>query len=105
MITLDPIEKQVNQYVFDLQNLALEHGCKPDELWELEQATLEEKRQLERKYQLTLSNQVLPEQASELFRLIQLKLNLKPLAQSGNELENKPKSNYLVAFHTGRIKN
>lgn len=105
MAALTGIEKEANLYLFDLQNFAREHGCKTNDNWQIEQVTLEEKAQLEKKYELTLVNKVLPENFRELLRLIRSKLNLRSTdSDTGGNTPAQGNGQYLVAFHTDRTK-
>ncbi|QJD95491.1 hypothetical protein HH214_06185 [Mucilaginibacter robiniae] len=100
------IENLANRYLFELQNLALEHGCRPDHEWQVERATHEEKVLLEKQYHLILANRVLPEHFLGLFHLVRAKLNLESVEPSSAAPTQLEKGGlYLVAFHSGRTKN
>jgi hypothetical protein len=104
MNNLKSVERQANLYMFDLNNLALENGCQTDNNWEVKQATLDEKKELERSYQLTMSTKYLPEEMGEMLRLVQFKLNNPVLGKVNETTTNNSGGNYLIAFHTGRLK-
>lgn len=101
----DTIKRQASLYWFDLQNLAAEHGRMASDDWHIQQATAEEKAELEKQYQYTLSNKVHIEELPELLRLIQQRLNITPVKEKATDLlivkENAP---YLVAYHKDRPK-
>jgi hypothetical protein len=70
----------------------------------LKQATLDEKKELEGYYQLTLSSKYLPEEMDQLLKMVNLKLSSSPLAKEIDTASNKKEGQYLVAFHTGKLK-
>jgi len=106
-MTTETIEYQAKVYVYDLNNCARENGFKADESWELNLATAEEKKAIEKKYFPTVSAKVLPEILGELFGLVKGKL-IHARAEmekkfDGNTLFNKTNEHqYLVAFNPKR---
>lgn len=70
----ETVEYQAINYVYDLNNCAIEYGFKNDEGWELSLATALEKTALEKKYYPTVTVKALPETLLELVRLVKNKL-------------------------------
>jgi hypothetical protein len=104
MSTTQIIERQAILYAFDLQNFAREHGCQTDENWKLTQATFDEKRELERNYQLTMSNKYFPEDMAELLKFVNLRLSTVGLFNETGQAASGKSGQYLVAFHSGLLK-
>jgi len=99
------VELQAKMYVYDLNNTAREYGFKPDEGWELNVATQDEKVFIEKRYHPTIAAKVLPEILSELFgvvkdKLSQVKSEIRNNLQTGNI--NNTELQYLVAFNPKR---
>ncbi|WP_295772832.1 hypothetical protein [uncultured Mucilaginibacter sp.] len=103
------VTMQAKIYVYDLNNLARENGFKANEGWEVSRATNEEKKELEKKYQLTISAKVQPEILAELFITVKSQLILSKNLMAGDKKTemNFVASNdqqYLVAFNPNRLK-
>jgi hypothetical protein len=99
------VELKAREYVYNLGNSAKENGFKPDEGWQLNVATAEEKSALEKKYFPTLSLAVMPEGMSELLKLIRLKLapiTYVPAKAPDNSSFDSGSLQYLVAFNPDR---
>jgi len=104
-----PVAMQAKIYMYDLNNSARENGFKADEGWEVSRATQEEKIELERRYQLTVSAKVLPEILAELFIMVKSQLILaKKVITDGKRPEMNlvasSDQQYLVAFNPNRLK-
>src|SRR5476651_2280664 len=102
------VEMQAKMYVYDLNNCAREFGFKPDEGWELNVATSDEKTAIERRYYPTIATKVLPEILSELFgvvkdKLVQVKSDIRNTLDTGGK-SNNAELQYLVAFNPKRVR-
>ncbi len=99
---------QAKIYLYDLNNCALENGFTSSDGWELNRVTVEEKMELERKYQNTVSHKILPELLAEFFTLVkeQLMAAQKMLSPKQAEVTMIPNNEqrYLVAFNPNRLK-
>ncbi|MVN21432.1 hypothetical protein [Mucilaginibacter arboris] len=107
MMINQTVEVQAKVYVYDLNNCAKEFGFKPDESWELNLATNEEKLAIEKDYYPTISAKVLPEILSELFGLVKAKLSLaKTHTENKSDVKAVSESplNYLIAFNPKRLR-
>ena len=96
------IEMQARVIVYDLNNTAREFGFKPDEGWQLNAVSQEDKTDLEKRYHPTITNKVMPEILAELFGMVN-----DALVQTRSEIKNNltpgdPGLNYLVAFNPKR---
>jgi len=105
MATNKAVEMQASIYVYDLNSTAREFGFKPDEGWELNVATQDEKIFIEKRYHPTIAAKVLPEILSEMFglvkdKLIQVKSEIRNNLQTGGT--NNTELQYLVAFNPKR---
>ena len=105
MAANEGVEMQAAVYVYDLNNTAREFGFKPDEGWELNVATQDEKVLIEKKYHPTITAKVLPETLSEMFglvkdKLIQVKSEIRNNLQTGGT--NNTELQYLIAFNPKR---
>jgi len=101
----ETVQMQARMYVYDLNNTAKEFGFKPDEGWELNVTTQDEKIVLEKRYHPILSAKVQSEVSSELFGLVKNGLS-QGAANIPNNIEagirNNNEQQYLVAFNPKR---
>jgi hypothetical protein len=106
MITKKTVAQEASLYVFDLNNCAREFGFKADEGWELNVASAEQKRDIEKRYYPTMSAKGLPEILSPLFNLVAEKLiqvksgivnSLNEQSLAGRDLQ------YIVAYNPKRL--
>jgi hypothetical protein len=101
------IENQTKEYLYDLMNMAKEHGFKADDNWELSMVTDIERKKIQRDYYPTIATKVIPEVLLQVFNLTKLRLN-----QSINKLDEtlNPRSvanselSYIVAFNPKRMR-
>ena len=98
------VEREASLYLFDLQNYARENGYQADDNWQLTRATLDEKRDLERTYQLIMSGKYLPEAMSEILRLVRSKLNPVEMLKDADSNLSANTGPYLVAYRTDKLK-
>src|SRR5579863_9645901 len=107
MMKNQSIEYKAKEYLFDLNNTALENGFKADERWKVSLATAEEKKAIEKSYYPTISAKVVPEILAEMFRIVKaalsqgldnLELTMDAESLAKNQLQ------YVVAYNPNRLR-
>jgi len=104
MSITETVGREASLYLFDLQNYARENGCQADNNWQLTRATLDEKRELERSYELIISGKYLPEAIPQIFRLVNSKLNPAEILKDADSKLSSNTGSYLVAYRTDKLK-
>ena len=107
-MTNNDIIFETSRYVYDLANLAKEHGFKPDENWELTMQSTVGKTRIQRDFYPNNVAKISPDILLQVLHSIKTKLNL-PLTQE-EEAANKQSINldelqYLVAYNPKRPRN
>jgi hypothetical protein len=100
-------EYQAKEYLFDLNNTASENGFKTEEGWELNLATADEKKAIEKKYYPTVSAAVLPEIVAEFLILVKTKLaSVKAKLHHACEQDagRNKQLQFLVAYNPNRLR-
>jgi hypothetical protein len=101
-----PIELKAREYIFDLRNLSIEFGFKPDETWEVMLVTDKERLVFMRKYYPIASAKALPELLAEMFDLVKAKLSQtidnKKQWDSNSIVKNHLE--YIIAFNPARLR-
>ena len=102
----ETVEYQAMNYVYDLNNCAIEYGFKNDDVWELSLATALEKTALEKKYYPTVTVKALPETLLELVRLVKNKLIAAKydMERKFDTDTNNVSLQYLIAFNPKRAR-
>ncbi|MDT3403096.1 hypothetical protein [Mucilaginibacter terrae] len=97
---------KASEYIYDLENSALENGFKPDEAWDVQIATAAEKNAFEKQYYPTLSTRIQPEILNETFALVKAQLNqvIKIKNSIQDRFAPEPIYEYLVAFNSARVR-
>jgi hypothetical protein len=100
-------EYQAKEYLFDLNNIANENGFKTEEGWELNLATADEKKAIEKKYYPTVSAMVVPEILTEFLVLVKTKLaGVKAKFHNASEQDagRNKQLQFLVAYNPNRLR-
>ena len=98
---------KASEYIYDLGNTALENGFKPEEQWEIQMATADEKKAFEKQYHPTVATSVLPELLDATFALVKARLNQVIKVHKlipPDRFAPAPVYQYLVAFNSNRIR-
>jgi hypothetical protein len=100
------MELEARIYLYDLRNCARENGFKAGEEWSLNQASYEEKAELEKRYYPTISTKVVAEDLVKLFGLVSNQLSQAGQTKHSPNTTLKPDKNlqYLVAFNADRVR-
>jgi hypothetical protein len=101
------VEFKAKEYIYDLNNIALENGFKTDEHWEVSLASAAEKIAIEKKYYPTVASKFVPEIIADTFRLVkaQLKQSIKETAVVLDKRATpQPQLQYLVAYNPNRLR-
>lgn len=104
-MTNQTIENQTKMYLYDLMNLAKEHGFKADDNWELSMVTDTERIKIQKDYYPTIATKVIPEFLLQVYHLAKLRLN-QSLNKNDESLNSRAvvanELNYIVAFNPKR---
>ncbi|TSD66775.1 hypothetical protein FFF34_005065 [Inquilinus sp. KBS0705] len=99
------IENHIRLYLYDLNNIAREHGFKADDVWEFGLVSDAEKTRLQKAYYPTIATKMLPEAVLQVFYAIKSRLN-QSSNQSEQHLDKRTieadSLNYLVAYNLKR---
>jgi hypothetical protein len=107
MITKDTASYKASEFIYDLGNTALENGFKPDENWEIQIATADEKKGFEKHYHPIVSTKVPPDLLNATLTLVKAhlsqatKINVHALP---DRFAKEPEYQYLVAYNANRIR-
>lgn len=69
------VENEVRLYLYDLNNMAKEHGFKADDNWHLSLVTDAERSKIQKNYHPTIAAKMFPELLLPVFHSIKSKLN------------------------------
>ncbi|GGH07834.1 hypothetical protein [Mucilaginibacter phyllosphaerae] len=99
------IETQTKMYLYDLNNLAREHGFKADDNWEFSMVTNADRLKIQRNYFPTAATKIGPEILLQV--LNQVKARLNQSSSNDNNAADKrtiieDELDYLVAFNPKR---
>ena len=99
------IEIQTKMYLYDLTNLAKEHGFKADDNWEFSMVTNDERIRIQKNYYPTAATKIVPEILLQVLNAV--KSNLKQSFTKDDQSIDKRSIiaddlNYLVAFNPKR---
>lgn len=99
------IHFETNVYMYDLANLAKEHGFKAEENWELSIESLEGKTKLQRNFYPINAAKISPDILLQVLHSVKTKLNI-PLTEEETSASKKTivadELNYLVAYNLKR---
>jgi len=98
---------KASEYIYELGNIALENGFKPDEHWDVQIATAAEKNAVEKLYYPTVATSILPELLNETFALVKAQMKQVVELEKAKILDRfapEPVYEYLVAFNSARIR-
>ena len=100
------IETQTKMYLYDLLNLAKEHGFKADDNWEFSMASNAERLKIQRNYFPTNAAKMGPEVLLQVLNLV--KSRLKQSYTSDDQIDKRTiiadELDYLVAFNPKRLR-
>jgi len=95
------LKKQVNVFLFDLKNEAIEHGFKPDEYWELQMTTEAEVSVLKKHHYPVISLRLQPNALLKVYQQVKCKLQ-QSLSKGDIALTEidltRDEKNYLTAY-------
>jgi hypothetical protein len=97
-------DRQANEYLYELRNMAAENGFKPSEKWQLNLASAIEKAAIEKKYHATVAAKTSPEDLSAVFLLVQEALKQPETAAPDKKTIDLEQLEYLIAFCPEREK-
>ncbi|MBS7564262.1 hypothetical protein KHS38_07580 [Mucilaginibacter sp. Bleaf8] len=96
------IENETRLYLFDLMNAANENGFKPEDNWELDIVTEEDRHRIQRDYKPAVVLKPYAENLLQVFQSVKSKLN-QPLNQEEQLLNSQTVLNYgfkyIVAYN------
>ena len=99
------IETQTKMYLYDLTNLAKEHGFKADDNWEFSMVTNADRLKIQRNYFPTAATKMGPEILLQVLNQVKARLN-QSYTRDDNSIDKRTiiedELDYLVAFNPKR---
>jgi hypothetical protein len=99
------IENQTKMYLYDLTNLAKEHGFKADDNWEFSMVNNTERLKIQKNYYPTNAIKIVPEILLQVLNSVKSKLN-QSYTRDDQSIDKSAiiadELNYLVAFNPKR---
>jgi hypothetical protein len=99
------IDKQTRLYLYDLMNLAKEHGFKADDNWEFSLASDAERTKLQKDYFPTIATKIFPEIGLQVMHGVKAQLK-QSFIKEDQALDKRSviagELNYLVAYNPKR---
>jgi hypothetical protein len=99
------IDKQTQLYLYDLMNLAKEHGFKADDNWEFSLASDAERVKIQKDYYPTNATKIFPEIGLQVMHGVKAQLK-QSFTKEEQALDNRSviagELNYLVAYNLKR---